>query len=110
MDAMTNHEWRVLPILHSLSEAIGEVTFLLAHVPLFALTIGFVASLNLRTRLIAQKLAGGFLIVHAILHFAFAGHPNYEFPSNISNVLIFGAALCGVLYFLALATERRHET
>ena len=110
MDAMPNHEWRVLPMLRFLSELNGEMAFLLAHIPLFALTIGFVASLNIRTRLVAQRLASGFLIIHAVLHFAFTGHPNYEFSANISNVLIFGAALCGTLYFLALATEPRHET
>jgi hypothetical protein len=109
MDAMRNHEWRVLPILRSLSEANGEIAFLLAHVPLFALTIGFVASLRLRTRLIARKLASAFLIVHAILHLAFSGHPNYEFSASLSNTLIYGAAFCGAFYFLALAIASSHD-
>ena len=111
MDAMSNHEWRVLPILRSLSESAGETTFLLAHVPLFALTIGFVASLNPRTRRIAQKVVSGFLIVHAALHFAFSGHPDYAFSGALSNILIAGAALCGAAHFPLLVLGRRdHAT
>jgi len=109
MDAMPNHEWRVLPVLRSLSESNGEIAFLLAHIPLFALTIGFVASLNPGVRLMAQKLASGFLVIHAVLHFAFSGDPNYEFATGVSKALIFGAAFCGAFYFLVLAAERGHD-
>ena len=101
MDAMQNHEWRVLPLLRSLPDAIGELVFLMAHVPIFALVIAFVASLNPRTRTLSQKIASGFLIVHAILHYLFSGHASYEFESLASSVLIYGAAVCGAAYFVA---------
>lgn len=107
MDAMQNHEWRILPILGSLPDSTGELTFLVAHVPIFALVIAFVASLNLKTRALAQKVACGFLIAHAALHFTFSGNSNYEFSSLASAFLIFGAALCGFAFFLALAIERK---
>lgn len=99
MDAMPNHEWRVLPVLRSLSDMTGELAFLLAHIPVFALTIAFIASLTPGTRLLAQQIASGFLILHAVLHFAFSGHANYEFSSPVSGALILGAALCGAAYF-----------
>lgn len=105
MDAMPNHEWRVLPLIQSLSEATGEIVFLVAHVPIFALIIAFAASMNRKTRLLTQKIACGFLVVHAMLHFAFSGHSSYEFSSTLSNSLIYGAALCGIAYFVALALE-----
>jgi hypothetical protein len=80
LDSMQNHEWRVLPFLGSLSDAAGEMTFLIAHIPIFALVIASVASLNPKTRAIARDIASGFLIVHAILHYLFSGnlHTNFR--------------------------------
>jgi hypothetical protein len=105
LDAMRNHEWRVLPVLRSLSDSVGETVFIIAHVPIFALTIAYVASLNNRTRKLARDIASGFFIVHAILHMLFSDHPDYEFALPLSSVLILGAAVCGIGYFL-LGTVR----
>jgi len=99
MDAMTNHEWRVLPLTSWLPDATGELVFLVAHVPLFAVTIAFVASLSTRVRALTQKIASAFLIVHAGLHAAFSGHEAYEFSAYVSSLLIYGAALCGAAFF-----------
>lgn len=109
MDAMPNHEWRILPILKSLPDNTAELTFLLAHVPILALLIAFVASLNLKTRFLAQRIACGFLILHAALHFTFSGNSSYEFSSPVSTLLIFGAALCGIAFFLTLAIESKPD-
>lgn len=100
LDAMPNHEWRVLPGLGMLPDAVGETAFLIAHVPLFAVVIAFIASLNLRARATARGIAGGFLIVHAAAHYLFSGSAAYEFSSLISSVLIYGAAVCGIAYFV----------
>ena len=105
LDAMSNHEWRVLPGLNALSEAAGATAFLVAHVPLFALVIAFIASLNLKTRAKARNIASGFLIAHAAAHYLFSDNSAYEFSSLVSSLLIYGAALCGVAYFLALRLE-----
>ena len=99
LDAMPNHEWRVLPVTSFLSDAVGMNAFVLAHVPIFAVVVGCIASLNLKIRSVAQNTASGFLIAHAALHFAFSGHPEYEFDSLLSAALIYGAALLGVLFF-----------
>ena len=107
LDSMPNHEWRVLPLLGSLSDATGEMTFLIAHIPIFALVIAFVASLNLKTRAMARDMASGFLIIHAILHYLFSGHPEYEFSAWLSSTLIYGAAICGATYFVAAWLERK---
>lgn len=109
LDSMPNHEWRVLPLLRSLSESLGETVFIIAHIPIFALTIAYVASLNLRTRKLARDIACGFLIVHAALHLLFSGHSAYEFSSALSSLLIYGAAICGLAYFLSAAMESKGE-
>ena len=106
LDAMPNHEWRVLPVLRSLSDSLGEAVFLAAHVPIFAVTIAFVASLNSKTRSIARNIACGFFIAHAALHYLYSGHPAYEFSSTMSSVLIYGAAACGVAYFFVRISRR----
>ncbi|NIL95063.1 MAG: hypothetical protein GTO71_11670 [Woeseiaceae bacterium] len=107
LDAMTNHEWRVLPLLDGLKDSVGRITFVIAHVPIFAIVIASIASLNLRTRSMARDIASGFLVAHALLHFAFSGHSEYEFGSSLSSILIYGAALCGLLYFLARWMEEK---
>ena len=101
LDAMSNHEWRVLPLLNLLSDSVGEMTFVIAHIPIFFIVIAFVASLDRRVRRRARQLASAFLIVHAVLHFAFSGAEGYEFSSLLSVTLIYGAAICGAGYFLA---------
>jgi hypothetical protein len=110
LDSMPNHEWRVLPFLGSISDATGEMTFLIAHIPIFALVIAFVASLNLKTRAMARDIASRFLIVHALLHYLFSTNPAYEFSSPLSSILIYGAAICGAAYFAAAWLERKQGT
>lgn len=105
MDAMPNHEWRVLPIMRALEDAVGEIVFVLAHIPLFAVLIGLVASLNSRVRRTSRFWVAVFMIVHSGLHFAFSGHHAYEFDSMLSSGLIYGAAICGVAYFVASHLE-----
>ena len=110
LDSMPNHEWRVFPFLGSLSDATGEMTFLIAHIPIFALVIAFVASLNPKTRAMARDIASGFLIFHALLHYLFSVNPAYEFSSPLSSILIYGAAICGATYFVAAWLERKQGT
>ena len=107
LDAMPNHEWQVLPFLGDLTDATGRNTFVIAHIPIFAVVIAYVASLNLKTRLKARDIASGFLIAHALLHSAFSKNPAYEFSSLLSSILIYGAALCGLLFFLARWMEQK---
>jgi hypothetical protein len=106
LDSMPNHEWRVLPVLNMLPDSTGSMVFLLAHVPIFAIVIAFIASLDQRVRLRARNLFCGFLVLHAGLHYAFSGDESYEFSSWTSAGLIYGAGVCGLLYFLAAFFER----
>ena len=107
LDAMPNHEWQVLPLLSNLTDSVGRTTFVVAHIPIFGIVIAYIASLNLKTRSKARDIASGFLIAHALLHFAFSGHSAYEFGSSLSSALIYGAALCGLVFFFARWIEQR---
>jgi hypothetical protein len=73
-------------------------TFVLLHVPAFALVIAWAASTNARTRVRARLFIGVFLIVHAVLHTLNRHHPGYEFSSMLSHLLIYGGGACGAVY------------
>ena len=109
LDAMSNHEWRVLPGLAWLSDQTGQMTFVVAHIPLFAILVALVASLNPKVRRQARAIVAAFLVAHAILHFLFSGHAAYEFTSTLSSVLIYGAGACGATYFLSSEPQDHGE-
>ncbi len=98
LDAMVNHEWRLLPWINSLTDETGMVVFIFLHVPLCAALICMVASTKDKIRTFSRWGISLFLIVHAILHTVFMGNDLYEFASWVSNVLIFGGALLGALF------------
>ncbi|MEM6810446.1 MAG: DUF6713 family protein [Pseudomonadota bacterium] len=100
LDAMPNHEWRVLPLLRLLEDSVGQFVFVIAHVPLFAIIIGLVASLNMRRRRNSRTVVSAFLVAHTLLHWLFSDHPHYHFDSILSSVLIVGAGLCGAVFLV----------
>ena len=104
MDAMTHSEWRVLPLTRWLADGLGRDVFVIAHVPLYALLIGLIASLHHGTRHRARFWVSVFLVVHAGLHVFFSSDPAYTFAGALSNTLIYGAAALGGLY---LVLDRR---
>ena len=105
LDAMTHHEWRLLPLLGGLEDDVGRTVFVALHVPLFAGIIAWIASTRSRIRVLGRLAVSGFLVVHAGLHLAFTGHADYGFSSLLSIVLIFGGAFFGAVY-LALHFRR----
>ena len=98
LDAMTNHEWRVLPLIRLLPDELGRDVFVLAHIPLFAVVVALFASTDAQLRRRANIGVAGFLVLHGVLHSFYVDHPAYEFSSSLSNFLIFGGAICGGLY------------
>lgn len=102
IDAISSYEWRLLPVLNSMTDQMGMTVFLLLHIPLFAVIVALVASRNNRTRHLSRLVLSGFILLHAILHIWFSSDPNYSFISNASNWLIFGGAGLGAIY-LALS-------
>ncbi len=107
LDAMLNHEWRVLPLLSRLPDNTGKQVFLYAHIPLFAVLIALVSSRNRRMRLRAMAAISAFLVVHGILHLLFSTSPAYEFTSSSSIILIYGGAGFGAIYLMLRYRNRR---
>lgn len=101
LDAISNHEWRVMPVLQSLPEGVAMNTFILLHVPLFAVLVALVASTNVPIRERSRLGLSIFLVVHALLHLWFSNDVRYEFASTMSGILIFGGAIFGGIYITA---------
>ena len=95
LDAVRRHEWRVLPGLRALPEAIGAHLFVWLHVPLF-LGVFWLTRAGADAPF-AQALSG-FAIVHVYLHWIFRHHPANEFNNLGSWGLISGAGTFGALH------------
>ncbi|MGI9319751.1 MAG: DUF6713 family protein [bacterium] len=57
LDAVLNHEWRVLPLISGLSDAAGMLIFVLAHIPLFSIMIVLVSSANEKVRFCTRYIS-----------------------------------------------------
>lgn len=100
LDAVLNHEWRVMPLLNLLSDDQGMIVFVASHIPLFAGIIAAAASQDYRIRHLTRLVICAFLVVHAGLHFGFSSDPAYEFGAVLSAILIYGGAAIGTLYLI----------
>ena len=106
LDAVTQHEWRLLYVLRSLPEALAANTFVAVHVPLFAVLVWLTHHPQPRWREASRLVLMSFLIIHVGLHLRLSGHALYTFHSPLSKALILGGGVCSALYLLAVARQR----
>lgn len=102
LDAVTQSEWHLLYILNSLPEQIAATSFVIIHVPFFAIIFWLGFNEKTRVREWARIVFAVFLIIHASLHKALENHPLYTFNSPMSQGLIFGAGLLGCMYLITV--------
>ena len=111
LDSILNHEWRVIPIVRGLPDETGLMVFIVAHIPLLAILTALVSSQNPKTRWRARIGIGLFLVLHGLLHVWFRDHPAYEFSNTLSNILIFGGSILGIIFLVLELNEKpRHAT
>jgi hypothetical protein len=94
MDAIRCKEWRIYPGLSLLSDKLGQLIFIIVHIPLF-----FIVFYQLTYNSDNNTFVKGFdifMIVHTGLHLLFLRHKNNEFKDFISWTLISGAGLFGL--------------
>ncbi len=110
LDAVANHEWRLLPLIKRLPDNYGFSLFIFLHIPLFASLVALVASTNTKIRIGSRIGISFFLVIHGVLHALFIGSLNYEFTSLSSNILIFGGALTGMAHLFLEYSEKQAQT
>jgi hypothetical protein len=95
MDAMRCREWRIFPGLSLLSDKVGEIIFVFAHIPLF-----FIVFDQLTNHSKLDNFIHGFdifMIIHVGLHLLLLKHKNNLFKDLASWTIIIGAGLFGLL-------------
>ena len=107
LDAISNHEWRVLPLTSWLPDEYGNMVFLFLHIPLFAILVALITSANEKVRIRSKIGISIFLLIHALLHGLFIGSEGYEFSVYTSNILIFGGAIFGASYLMSEYMSKR---
>ena len=107
LDAVTQSEWRLLYVLRALPEPLARDAFVALHVPLFALLLWLCHHPRAALRGFSRIALAAFLVIHVGLHLRLQAHPLYHFHGALSQALIFGAGLCGLLYLLLCWRERR---
>ena len=95
MDAIRCREWRIFPGLSLLSDKLGFILFVFAHIPLFYFI--FWKLTNSQDPEAFKQGFSIFMLVHLGLHILFLKHKNNEFKDWISWTIIIGAGLCGLL-------------
>lgn len=99
MDAIRCREWAIFPLLSRLDDQAGFVVFTAVHVPLYLLFFwGVYGPSGLNSAFI--RGFDIFLIIHALLHVLFLRHPQNQFTSRLSWIIILGAAVSGLLDLL----------
>lgn len=106
LDAVLNHEWKVLPLTSWLPDEYGALVFIFAHIPLFAIVLWLISHQKESIRFRSQIWISIFLILHGMLHLLFVGNVNYKFNSLSSNILIFGVVVLGMGYLLLEFREK----
>jgi len=95
MDAIRCKEWRMFPGLSMLSDKLGHIVFVFAHIPLFIIIYWQLThSQNIESFIKGFSI---FMIVHLGLHMLLLKHKNNEFKDWISWTIIVGTGLCGLI-------------
>jgi hypothetical protein len=99
LDAVRQHEWRLLFVLRHMPEDTAAQAFIAIHVPFFFLILLAVGASG-EVGFWSRAVISAFLVVHAGLHWSLRDRPKCNFNSGLSRGLIYGAAFVGVLHIL----------
>jgi hypothetical protein len=103
LDAVRQHEWRLLFVLRQMPEDIAARAFVAIHVPLF-LVLLIVTQASGELQFWSRAFISAFLVVHAGLHWSLRHRTACNFNSGLSRGLIYGAAFVGLLHSLVAFT------
>lgn len=100
LDAMSQHEWRLLLVLRDLPPDLAQSAFVFLHVPLVAIILWLTFNRSSAVTSWSRRAVCAFGIIHFGLHWHLHDHPAYTFHSWLSETLIVGYGVAGLLYLL----------
>lgn len=109
MDAVMFAEWRLLFGLRDFPDSVAYPTFLLLHLPILFTLLWFARHPKIEVQRRFRFWTALFLPIHACIHMYVSGDPEYGFVSLVSNLLIYGSAMLGLIY-LALGWRQKSDS
>ncbi len=100
LDAALHAEWRLLWVLQDMSDGVASNWFIWLHLPVFLAALYLGQNHNFTIRLTFRRMVCVFLPIHSALHFSLSNHSDYQFHHLSSELMIYGAGLCGIAYCL----------
>jgi len=101
LDAVLHTEWRLLYGLRNLNDSQAYPIFVLLHVVIFMGIFVFSDHRIEKYRKWFRNSVSAFMVIHALIHFSFIGKPEYTFNGWLSNGLIFGSAIFGLIFLIS---------
>ena len=98
LDAVLRQEWVLLFVLRDLPSVEASWWFIYLHFPIFLTVLYFGNSTSTKVKDRFRFLVSAFLLIHAGIHFRLSDLESYHFDHGLSELLIFGAGLFGLLY------------
>ena len=96
LDAVREHEWRLLFVLRQMPDTLAHRWFVSLHVPIFVAVLLLVGAPDSRIVTALELAVDVFLVVHLGLHLRLRDRS--PFGSRFSRSLIWAAAALGVLH------------
>lgn len=100
MDAIRHREWQMFAILKDMPEEKAYRTFLLLHIPLYAVVLVLLFSSWAR---IGFYVVDIFLAAHLLLHLGFRRHPANQLTGGLSQAFIYAAGALASLHLVAIS-------
>jgi len=100
LDAMLRQEWALLYVLRELPSEPASWWFIYLHLPVFILALYLSGDDSGRLGQAFRLVVSAFMPIHAAIHYSLSDEANYFFTHTLSEICIYGAALCGFLYLV----------
>ena len=102
LDAVHKHEWRLLFLLRKMPDESARQAFVLIHIPVIAVLLWLISYPDEPVGYWTVVSLDLFMVVHAVLHWRLSNHPNYEFRTTHSRLLIYGPAALALIHLSLL--------
>lgn len=99
MDAIRKQEWKMFIILKDMEDEKAYRTFMLLHIPLYAVILFLLLSDTTR---IGYYFTDIFLIAHLFIHWGFRNHRANRLNNGISKCIILFAGLLASIHLIVV--------